>query len=324
MRSGRAIFGGDVRFSLSLAGAFAERPFERPLMRVHLVDGTFELFRAYFGTPSAAAPDGMEVGAVRGLARSLMTLVRDEGATHVAVAFDTVIESFRNELFRGYKTGDGIDPDLYAQFPLAEEMARALGFVVWPMTEFEADDALASAAVTYAKDESVDQVFICSPDKDLAQVVQGQRIVCVDRRQRRLLDDAGVREKFGVGPGSIPDYLGLVGDSADGIPGVPRWGPKSASTVLAAYEHLDAIPDDPDAWTVRVRGARGLADSLAEHRAEAELWRQLATLRLDVPIDEGPPDLEWTGARGPELAALAERLGDRRLLERVVRFRTTP
>jgi len=291
-------------------------------MRVHLVDGTFELFRAYFGTPSATAPDGMEVGAVRGLARSLMTLVRDEGATHVAIAFDTVIESFRNELFEGYKTGDGIDPDLYAQFPLAEDMARALGFVVWPMTHFEADDALASAAVRYAEEGVVDQVFICSPDKDLAQVVRDQRIVCVDRRQRRLLDDAGVKEKFGVGPGSIPDYLSLVGDSADGIPGVPRWGPKSASTVLAAYTHLDAIPADAGAWTVRVRGARGLAESLAAHRDEAALWRRLATLRTDVPIAESSEELAWSGADGPRLRRLAERLGDRRLLERVVRFRT--
>lgn len=293
-------------------------------MRVHLVDGTYELFRAYFGSPSATALDGMEVGAVRGLARSLMTLVRDEGATHVAVAFDTVIESFRNELFAGYKTGDGIDPDLFAQFPLAEEMARALGFVVWPMTRFEADDALASAAVGYGARREVDQVFICSPDKDLAQIVTGQRIVCVDRRQRRLLDDAGVREKFGVGPESIPDYLGLVGDTADGIPGVPRWGPKSASTVLAAYRHLDAIPDDPDAWTVRVRGAKGLAESLAEHRDEASLWRMLATLRTDVPIAEAPAELEWLGADGPAVRRLAERLADRRLLERIVRFRTAP
>lgn len=293
-------------------------------MRVHLVDGTYELFRAYFGSPSATAPDGLEVGAVRGLARSLLTLVRDEGATHVAVAFDTVIESFRNELFAGYKTGEGIDPDLFAQFPLAEEMARALGFVVWPMREFEADDALASGAVAYGALERVDQVFICSPDKDLAQMVSEQRIVCVDRRQRRLLDDAGVREKFGVGPASIPDYLGLVGDTADGIPGVPRWGPKSASTVLASYLHLDAIPADAAAWQVRVRGAKGLAESLAEHRHEAELWRQLATLRTDVLIDEAPEDLEWTGADGPATRRLAERLGDRRLLERVVRFRTHP
>jgi 5'-3' exonuclease len=266
----------------------------------------------------------MEVGAVRGLARSLMTLVRDEGATHVAVAFDTVIESFRNELFAGYKTGDGIDPDLFAQFPLAEEMARALGFVVWPMTRFEADDALASAAVSYAALDEVDQVFICSPDKDLAQVVTGQRIVCVDRRQRRLLDDAGVREKFGVGPESIPDYLGLVGDTADGIPGVPRWGPKSASAVLAEYLHLDAIPGDAAAWSVKVRGAQGLAQSLVEHRDDASLWRTLATLRTDVPIDESPADLEWRGADGPVVGKLAERLGDRRLLERIVRFRTAP
>jgi 5'-3' exonuclease len=289
-------------------------------VRVHLVDGTYELFRAYFGSPSAESPAGQEVGAVRGLARSLLTLVRDEGATHVAVAFDTVIESFRNELFSGYKTGDGIDPDLYAQFPLAEEMARALGFVVWPMVEFEADDALASAARRYAEDPDVDQVFICSPDKDLAQMVDGQRIVCVDRRQRRLLDDAGVWEKFGVGPASIPDYLGLVGDAADGIPGVPRWGPKSASTLLAAYTHLEAIPPSDADWTVRVRGARGLAESLAEHREDAHLWKTLATLRTDVPIEPPAAALEWRGAHGPELRALAERLGDRRLIERVSRF----
>ncbi len=292
-------------------------------MKIHLVDGTFELFRAYFGAPSATTKDGFEVGAVRGLARSLLRLVREDGATHVAVAFDRVIESFRNELFPGYKTGDGIDPDLYQQFPLAEEMASALGFVVWPMVEFEADDALASAAVKFAEHPDVDQVLICSPDKDLAQVVRGQTIIAVNRIQRRILDEAGVTEKFGVGPDSIPDFLGLVGDSADGIPGVPRWGAKSAAAVLAEYEHMEAIPGDAAEWTVKVRGAASLARSLAEHAEEARLYKRLAVLRTDVPIDETPSDLAWQGASGLRIRELAARLGDNRLLELIHVFRNT-
>lgn len=264
-------------------------------MRVHLVDGTFELFRAWFGSPRRAAADGREVGATLGLLRNLGALRRD-GATHVAVAFDHVIESFRNELFPGYKTGAGVEPGLLAQFPLAEEAARALGVVVWPMIEFEADDALATAAVALAADPQVEQVIVCTPDKDLAQVVRGDRIVTHDRIRRTTLDEAGVVEKFGVAPGSIPDWLALVGDGADGIPGVPRWGARSAAAVLAAYGHIDAIPTDPAAWAVKVRGAAALSASLEAHREAAALYRILATARVDVPLpDLSPAALAWGG-----------------------------
>ncbi len=248
-------------------------------MQVHLVEGTYELFRAYFGAPKANAPDGREVGAIRGLARSFLGLIRNEGATHIAVAFDHVIESFRNDLFAGYKTGAGIDPDLWSQFELAEQMTRALGMVVWPMVEFEADDALATAAVRFAQDSRVTQVCICSPDKDLTQCVLGRHIVCVDRRRKKTIDAAGVQEKFGVAPQSIPDWLALVGDSADGIPGIPRWGARSASAMLAEYGHIDHIPEDSAQWSIRLRGAQALADSLNTHQREAALYRQLATLR---------------------------------------------
>ena len=235
-------------------------------MRVHLVDGTYELFRAYFGAPKAQTADGQEVGATRGLARSLLGLVRNEGATHVAVAFDHVIESFRNDLFAGYKTGAGIDPDLWSQFELAEHVTRALGMVVWPMIEFEADDALATAAARFAKDSRVSQVCICSPDKDLAQCVSEQHIVCVDRRRKKTMDEAGVHEKFGVAPQSIPDWLALVGDSADGIPGIPRWGARSSSAMLSQYQHIEKIPEDPDVWAIKLRGAQALADNLNRQR----------------------------------------------------------
>ena len=235
-------------------------------MRVHLVDGTYELFRAYFGAPSAQAPDGREVGATRGLLRSLGALVRHEGATHVGVAFDHVIESFRNDLYGGYKTGAGIEPALLAQFELAERAAGALGFVVWSMVEFEADDALAAAAARYAGEPAVEQVVIASPDKDLAQCVRGNRVVCADRLRKKTLDEAGVVEKFGVPPASIPDWLALVGDSADGYPGLPRWGAKSAAAVLARWLHIDRIPDQARDWGVAVRGAEALAASLREGR----------------------------------------------------------
>jgi 5'-3' exonuclease len=289
-------------------------------VQVHLVDGTYELFRAFYGAPPATSPDGLEVGATRGIARSLLGLVRYEGATHVAVAFDHVIESFRNELFPGYKTGEGIEPTLLAQFRPAERIAQALGFVVWPMVEFEADDALAAGAARYVEDPRVEQVRICSPDKDLFQCVRGTEVVCVDRRRREVRDESGVVEKFGVKPRSIPDWLALVGDSADGIPGIPRWGARSSSTVLAVYEHIEAIPDDPDAWTVKVRGAAGLAANLRGRREEAALYRTLATLRADVPLEETVDHLEWRGARREELERACEALGDRELLERVPRF----
>ncbi|MEM1022558.1 MAG: 5'-3' exonuclease H3TH domain-containing protein [Myxococcota bacterium] len=286
-------------------------------MKIFLVDGTYELFRAYHGAPPAQAPDGRPVGAVRGMARSLMSMVRDEGARYAAIAFDTVIESFRNELFPGYKRGDGIDPDLLEQFPLAEEMARALGFVVWPMKEFEADDALASGAVAYARDDRVEQVLVCSPDKDLTQVVDGGKIITLDRRRRLVLDREGVLAKFGVGPESIPDYLALVGDSADGIPGIPRWGAKGASAVLSTYPHLEDIPSKVQDWSVKVRGAQGLSAALEADRENAYLYRKLATLRLDVPIPADPAELAWTGAPGRELGQFCAKIGDERLLERV-------
>jgi len=270
-------------------------------MKVHLIDGTFELFRAYYGAPSSETDNGFEVGAVRGLLRSLLALLGERGVTHVAIAFDHVIESFRNDLYPGYKTGEGIDPTLYAQFHPAEDACRALGVVTWPMIEFECDDALATAAARFAAEPGVEQVVICSPDKDLAQCVRSTRVVCLDRIRRTTLDEDGVRAKFGVSPASIPDWLALVGDSADGFPGVPRWGAKSASTVLGMYEHLERIPDDARAWSVTVRGAESLAASLREHRENALLFRRLATLRLDVPLPESLDDLRW---RGADLAAL--------------------
>ncbi|ANM32000.1 5'-3' exonuclease [Acidobacteria bacterium Mor1] len=279
-------------------------------MQVHLVDGTYELFRAYYGAPPSKGADGSEVGAVKGLTRSMRALTGREGATHVGVAFDSEIRSFRNELFDGYKTGEGIEEELLAQFPLAERALRDLGFRVWSMIEFEADDALATAANRFAADPAVEQVLICTPDKDLAQCVQGNRVVMRDRRRERTLDEAAVVEKFGVSPASIPDWLALVGDNADGIPGVPRWGARSSSTVLAAYGHVDAIPDDAEQWSVKPRGAAGLARNLAEHREAVALYRKLATLRLDVPIDDDLAGLEWRGPGGG-WADMAAYLGER-------------
>jgi len=290
-------------------------------MRVHLVDGTYELFRAYFGAPEARSSAGIEVGATRGILRSLMALLREDGVTHVACAFDHVIESFRNDLFAGYKTGEGVPAELMAQFPLAERAAHALGLVVWPMVEFEADDALATSAARFSAESEVEQVLICTPDKDMAQCVRGAQVVCFDRMRRRVLDEAAIVEKFGVAPASIPDWLALVGDDADGIPGVPRWGAKSAAAVLAHYKHLEAIPDQAAQWTVPVRGAAALAQSLGEHRQEAVLYRRLATLRTDVPLAEGLDDLRWRGARRSELTALCREIGDEKFVERVTRWR---
>ncbi|MBK8171812.1 MAG: flap endonuclease [Sandaracinaceae bacterium] len=290
-------------------------------MFVHLLDGTYELFRSYYGAPSSTNSAGIEVGATRGLMRSLVALLREPDVTHIGIAFDTVIESFRNKLFDGYKTGEGIDPLLFAQFPLAERACEALGICTWRMIEFEADDAVATAAVRAAKDARVKQVRICTPDKDLAQCVEGDRIVTVDRMRDRVYDEDGVKEKFGVSPASIPDYLALVGDTADGIPGVPRWGEKSASTVLARYEHLEKIPDDAAAWDIKVRGAGALAAELASHRTEALLYRTLATVRTDVPLAESLDDLEWRGADRAALTALCEELGEKSLPTRVTRYR---
>jgi 5'-3' exonuclease len=289
-------------------------------MRIHLVDGTYELFRAHFGAPEARSRDGTVVGATLGLMRSLLSLLREDGVTHVACAFDHVIESFRNDLFPGYKTSEGVPDELLAQFPLAERATRALGVVVWPMVEFEADDALATAAARAAVDSHVDQVVICSPDKDLAQCVRGTHVVALDRLRRRVYDEAAVIEKFGIPPVSIPDWLALVGDDADGIPGVPRWGARSASTLLAHYGHLEEIPDEANRWTVPVRGAAALAESLATHRVEVLLYRRLATLRTDVPLAEGTDALRWQGAIRAELTALCHELGDDQILDRVTRW----
>jgi 5'-3' exonuclease len=289
-------------------------------MKVHLVDGTYELFRSYFGAPKAIH-NGVEVGATRGILRSLHALLREDGVTHVGVAFDTVIESFRNDLFAGYKTSYGVPDDLMSQFPLAERAVEALGAVAWRMIEFEADDALATFAARAAADPVVDQVVIASPDKDLRQCVRGTRVVCLDRMRRVVIDEAGVIEKFGIPPASIPDWLALVGDDADGIPGVPRWGARSAAQVLAHYGHLEAIPDDASKWTIPVRGAATLAESLRNHRVEVSLYRTLATLREDAPLPESLEDLRWLGARREELTALCTEIGDTELLERVERWR---
>lgn len=282
-------------------------------MKVHLIDGTFELFRAYFGAPPARSPDGQEVGATRGLLRSMLSLLRGRDVTHLACAFDTVIESFRNEMFAGYKRGDGLEPELWAQFPLAEQGCRALGIPVGGMTEFEADDALASGAARYGADPRVEQIVLCSPDKDLCQCVEGERIVTLDRVRRTQRDAAGVWEKFGVGPMSIPDYLALVGDAADGIPGVSGWGAKSTATLLAHYTHLEAIPDDSEAWAVKPRGAKRLAANLAAAREEVSLYKRLATLRTDVPLEEDLDDLRWRGAYREDLEIFCEQIGDERL-----------
>lgn len=289
-------------------------------MRVHLVDGTYELFRAHFGAPRAEV-NGREVGATRGILRSLLSLVRDDGVSHVGVAFDHVIESFRNELFGGYKTGEGVPEELMSQFPLAERASHALGIVTWPMVGFEADDALATAAARWAGAPGVEQVLICTPDKDLAQCVNGKRVVRLDRMRRLLMDEAGVIEKFGVPPQSIPDWLALVGDTADGIPGIPRWGEKAASTLLARFGRIEDIPDDPARWGVAVRGAAALASSLAARRDDAAVYKTLATLRRDVPLTETLDDLEWKGARREELQALCLEIGDDEFPSRVPRFR---
>jgi 5'-3' exonuclease len=292
-------------------------------MNIHLVDGTYELFRNHFGAPPKKAPDGREVGATLGLLRSLLMLLTSPGVTHVGVAFDHVIESFRNDLYSGYKTAEGVDPNLLAQFLLAEEAVAALGVVVWPMVEFEADDALGTAAARFKKNKSVEQILICSPDKDLAQLVSGKKIVCWDRRREIIIDEAGVVEKYGVSPESMPDWLALVGDSADGYPGIPGWGAKSAAVVLAHYRHMESIPDEAGKWkvdSISPGRAASLAQSLAQRREEALLYKKLATVREDVPLEEKLADLKWQGAYGP-LKELCHELGDERIPERIPRWR---
>ena len=290
-------------------------------MKVHLVDGTYELFRAHFGAPPASAPDGRPVGATRGLMRSLLALLATPGVSHVACAFDHVIESFRNDIFDGYKTSDGVPAELLGQFALAERAVHALGLVVWPMVEFEADDALATAAARWAAAPAVEQVVICSPDKDLAQCVRGTRVVLLDRRRRSLLDETAVQAKFGVLPDSIPDWLALVGDSADGYPGLPRWGARSAAAVLAHYRRLHEIPDYEREWAVTVRGAAGLGRSLRERRADALLYRHLATLRVDVPLAETLDDLRWRGSRRGALEAVCAEIGEPEIAARMPLWR---
>ncbi len=282
-------------------------------MNLHLIDGTYELFRAHFALPALQAPDGREVAAVRGLAQTLLLLLRPPAVTHIGVAFDTVIPSFRNDLFAGYKTGAGIAPALLAQFPLAERMTAALGLAVWPMTALEADDALATAAHRWQDAPGLEQVIVCSPDKDLCQLVRGDRVVTLDRRKNVTLNESGVWQKFGVAPASIPDYLALVGDAADGIPGIPKWGAKSAAQLLAYYQHIENIPLDPADWQVKVRGGPALAASLAAHYEDAFLYRQLATLRLDAPIAEELAQLEWQGVRRQPFQELCAELGFDRL-----------
>jgi 5'-3' exonuclease len=265
-------------------------------MDVYLIDGTYELFRYFFAVPSARDVKGQEVGAVRGVLASVLSMI-EHGATHLGVATDHVVESFRNDLYPGYKTSEGVDPELLSQFPILEETLAAMGVVVWPMVEFEADDALASAAAQAAQDDSVGQVFICTPDKDLGQCVVGKRVVQLDRRRDIVRDELGVREKFGVQPQSIPDYLAVVGDSADGFPGVSGWGQKAAAQVLSQYLHLEEIPKDWHQWHASIRKARGLSESLFSAWNDALLFRTLATLRLDVPVFDTVEDLRWRGPR---------------------------
>ena len=275
-------------------------------LQVHLVDGTYELFRHFHALPSARDAGGREVGAVRGVLRSLLGML-SHGATHLAVATDHVIESFRNGLWAAYKTGDGIEPDLLAQFPLLEEVLMAAGIVVWPMIEFEADDALASAAALAVRDKRVERVIICTPDKDLAQCVHGDRVVQLNRRTRITMDEAAVVAKFGVRPESIPDYLALVGDAADGYPGLPGWGAKSTAAVLAIFKHLESIPRDASQWRVDILNTSSLARTLAAEWERALLFRNLATLRTNIALFDTVDELCWSGPK-PEFDLLAKRL----------------
>ena len=277
-------------------------------MRLHLLDATYELFRAHYGRrDTVTSPDGSDLKATLGILESTLALLREPGVTHLAASFDTVIESFRNDMFPGYKSSVGVDPDLLAQFPLAEEALEAIGVVVWRNIEFEADDALATAAIRWVED--VGQVVIVSPDKDLAQVVLGDRIVTYNRREQKMMDEKAVVEKFGIRPESIPDYLALVGDTADGVPGLAGWGAKTASTVLSRYPRLELIPESASDWEVTVRGAEKLAQILAQQRDEAYMYRELTTLRLDVPISEKLSDLEWGGVPREALNQFCSSMG---------------
>ena len=282
-------------------------------MKVHLVDGTYELFRSYFALPPFQAPDGRPVGAVRGIVQSLLYLLREDQVTHVGCAFDHVVKSFRNDVFDGYKTGNGTPEDLLAQFELAERAVESLGILAWPMVEYEADDAIATATAYCTGLSEVEQVVICSPDKDLAQMVQGDSVVCYDRRRETVMGETGVIEKFGVSPGSIPDLLALTGDAADGIPGIPKWGAKTSAQLLAQYGHIEDIPHDAADWEVKVRGAAAAAESLNANASEARLYKDLTTLRTDVPMAASLAALEWKGVDREKYQALCDDLGFGRL-----------
>lgn len=265
-------------------------------MKVHLIDGTYELFRHFYAVPSSRNDGGQEIGAVRGVLISVFSMI-EAGTTHLGVATDHVVESFRNDLYPGYKTSEGVPPELLSQFPILEEALESMGVVVWPMTNFEADDALASAAAKAAAQEEVEQVLICTPDKDLAQCVVGDRIVQVDRRRNVVRDESAIEEKFGVKPESIPDYLAVTGDSADGYPGITGWGAKAAALALTKYRHLENIPKDWRDWDASIRRARPLAESLFGAWDDALLYRKLATLRLDVPMFDSVDELRWKEPR---------------------------
>ncbi len=290
-------------------------------MDVHLIDGTYELFRHFFAVPAAADVDGQEIGALRGVLASVLSMI-ERGATHIGVATDHVVESFRNDLYPGYKTSEGVPRELLSQFPLLEEALEAMGVVIWPMVYYEADDALASAAAKAAKDDHVRQVLICTPDKDLSQSVVGTRVVQLDRRRDVLRDEAGVVAKFGVKPQSIPDYLALVGDSADGFPGLPGWGAKATALTLSKYLHLEGIPKDWRKWHPSIRKARLLSESLSSAWDDALLFRILATLRLDVPVFDTVEDLRWKGPR-PSFKERCERMKSPGLLGRATSAKST-
>jgi len=274
---------------------------------VHLIDGTYELFRSHFGAPPRQTPDGWEIGAVHGIVSSTLSLLAEDGVTHVGAAFDSVIESFRNDMFDGYKTGEGTPPELHAQFPVAERAMETLGVAVWSMIEQEADDGLAAAAIKYFPD--VDRVVIMSPDKDMAQLYGNPKIVGFDRRKAAFIDTDGVWEKFGVAPESIPDYLALVGDTADGIPGLPGWGAKSTAAVLSEFTHLDRVPPSEQDWGTPVRSGAKLAATLQDRMTDALLYRDLATLRTDADIPESIAELEWRGVHRAPFESLCDELG---------------
>ncbi|MGA2390638.1 MAG: 5'-3' exonuclease H3TH domain-containing protein [Candidatus Sulfotelmatobacter sp.] len=291
-------------------------------MDVHLIDGTYELFRHFYAVPAGTDVNGQEIGAVRGVLTSVLSMI-DRGATHIGVATDHVVESFRNDLYPGYKTSEGVPPQLLSQFPVLEQALEAMGVIVWPMVEFEADDALASAAAKAAKDDRVTRVLICTPDKDLSQCVIGTRVVQLDRRRDIVRDEAGVIAKFGVKPESIPDYLAVVGDTADGFPGLPGWGAKAAALALSRYSHLENIPKDWRDWQSSIKRARALSESLLNGWSDALLFRTLATLRLDVPVFDRVDDLCWQGPR-KNFDELCQRIKAYDLFRRLAKESLTP